>query len=103
MDTRISRLHPNAGSALPLQGVYLAHGLRKLASAQRPFIYSNFIASLDGRIAVPDPDTQRLRPPPAIANPHDWRLFLELATQADAVITSGRRLRELSENGNQEL
>jgi riboflavin biosynthesis pyrimidine reductase len=103
MDARVSRLHPGAGPALPLHGLYMAHKLRERGSAQHPFIYSNFIASLDGRIATLSPETQRPRPPPAITNPHDWRLYLELAAQADAVITSGRRLRELAENGSDEL
>jgi len=94
----ITRLYPDYAK-LPLDGAYLAHALRKRGTPQAPFVYTNFISSLDGRIAQRDPDTGRYGVPRSIANDLDWRLFLELAAQADAVITSGRRLRELAARG----
>jgi riboflavin biosynthesis pyrimidine reductase len=103
MDVTVTQLYPAPNSARPLQGLYLAHDLRRHASAERPFVYANFVASLDGRIATAVPGTTRLRPPPEITHPHDWRLYLELAAQADAVITSGRRLRELGDAASGEL
>ena len=48
----VIQLYPHhAGHAL--EGLYLAHDLRRLA-ADRPFVYANFVASLDGRIAIAD-------------------------------------------------
>ncbi len=38
-----------------LEGLYLSHDLRRCRRGGDPFVYSNFIASLDGRIAVADP------------------------------------------------
>lgn len=95
MEARVTRLYPQPPVSLPLAGLYLAHHLRERGESQRPYIYSNFIASLDGRIAWPDPRKQRRVPPRPVTHPHDWRLYLELAAQADAVLVSGRRLREL--------
>lgn len=91
----LTRLYPGPGAEIPLTGLYLAHDLRRLAPPDRPYIYSDFIQSLDGRISQPDPRSRRPRPPPSIKHAHDWRLYLELAAQADAVLISGRRLREL--------
>ncbi len=82
---------------VPLSGRYLCEDLRSLTSALRPFVYSNFITSLDGRIAVGEPDTGLLGVPAQTANARDWRLFLELAAPADAMIVSGRYVRELGE------
>ena len=92
------RLFPNHATRA-LDGAYLAHGLRERGTPEAPFIYTNFISSLDGRIAQRDPETGRYGVPRSIANDLDWRLFLELAAQADAVVTSGRRLRELAARG----
>lgn len=98
MEAPLTRLYPAPSAILPLEGLYLAHELRGRA-ADRPYIYTNFVASLDGRISQDDPALGRRRPPRAITNPRDWRLYLELAAQADAVLTSGRRLRELAGEG----
>ena len=96
--TDIARLYPQPATR-PLAGTYLAHSLRDHGTADAPFVYTNFIASLDGRIAQRDPRTGRYGVPRAIANDFDWRLYLELAAQADAVLTSARRLRELATIG----
>jgi riboflavin biosynthesis pyrimidine reductase len=58
-------------------------------------VYTNFIASLDGRISLPDPRTARRRVPVSIANARDWRLFQELAACADALVVSGSHVRNL--------
>lgn len=92
------RLFPHYATRA-LDGAYLAHGLRARGTPETPFIYTNFISSLDGRIAQRDPETGRYGVPRPIANDLDWHLFLELAAQADAVVTSGRRLRELAARG----
>jgi riboflavin biosynthesis pyrimidine reductase len=59
------------------------------------FVYANSIMSLDGRISLPDPLTSTRKVPHAIANRRDWRLFQELAASADALLTSGRHVRDL--------
>ncbi len=96
--TDIARLYPEPATR-PLAGTYLAHNLRDRGTADAPFVYTNFIASLDGRIAQRDAHTGRYGVPRTIANDSDWRLYLELAAQADAVLTSARRLRELATIG----
>ncbi|MGD2082050.1 MAG: dihydrofolate reductase family protein [Chromatiales bacterium] len=88
-------LYPETGP-VPLEGLYLSHRLRERATGDGPFVYTNFVASLDGRIAVRRPGTDRIGVPEATANPRDWRLFLELAAPADALIVSGRLIRELA-------
>lgn len=98
MDAKVTRLYPAPAAALPLEGLYLRHDLRAAAGA-RPCIYSNFVASLDGRIAAAAGSSGRRPILAAIRDPRDWRLYLELAAQADAVLISGRRWRELDSAG----
>jgi riboflavin biosynthesis pyrimidine reductase len=93
MQDDILELYPDTGSHHSLQGLYLQQTFPQLPGEQ-PFIYSNFIASLDGRIAVPGSGRQSHQVPPAIANSRDWRLFQELAAHADLLITSGRYFRQ---------
>jgi riboflavin biosynthesis pyrimidine reductase len=100
MDASVIRFYP-AAATLPLKGLYFEHRLREIGTPQRPFVYSNFVASLDGRISQIDPTTKQRAPPRAITHEHDWGLYLELAAQADAVITSGRRLRQLCQQNAQ--
>ncbi|HHJ13601.1 MAG TPA: pyrimidine reductase [Gammaproteobacteria bacterium] len=87
----ILQLYPDCGQRHQLQGLYLEQIPRNPA---KPFIYSNFIASLDGRIALPASDRDSHQVPPAIANARDWRLFQELAAQADLLISSARYFRQ---------
>ena len=97
------KLFPAPPEPVSLQGLYLSQALRERGSKRRPFVYTNFIASLDGRIALQDPKTGEHLVPKAIANPCDWRLFQELATQADALITSGRYIRQLARGSAQDI
>ena len=90
------------GEQRPLAGTYLAHNLRQLATTQ-PFVYANFITSLDGRIAIPHPTKPGLTVPPNVVNERDWRLFQELAAQADLIISSGRYLRDWADGRAQEI
>lgn len=94
IDDSLLRLYPEPGARVALQGLYLRSGLREAALAG-PLVYTNFIASVDGRIALPAADG-RHQIPKAIANPRDWRLFQELAALADVLITSGRYLRDVA-------
>ncbi len=102
--TPIVQLYPLPARELALEGLYLGQDLRGLAAArERPFVYSNYASSLDGRIAVPRADGRGLIVPPQVANPRDWRLFQELAVQADVIISSGRYLRDYAEGRAQEI
>ncbi|HAJ37151.1 MAG TPA: pyrimidine reductase [Chloroflexi bacterium] len=101
IDAALTQLFPHSAT-VALAGLYLAHDLRRLAGAQ-PFVYANFVASLDGRIAVPDMVKGGLKVPMNIANARDWRLFQELAIQADLIITTGRYLRDYAAGKAQEI
>ena len=68
----ISRLFPFPAGEVPLAGAYLGRYLRRAsAKTGRPYVYANFAASLDGRIAVPPPGEMELAVPKSIANPRD--------------------------------
>lgn len=92
--TSVLRLFPGPVEEFPLEGLYLGLNLRESQRADRAFVYSSFVVSLDGRVSVGRPDGSVGGVPPAIANERDWRLFQELAIQADVVITSGRYARQ---------
>jgi riboflavin biosynthesis pyrimidine reductase len=91
------RIFPFPGEQVPLHGLYLSARFGPPAERSRSFVYANYIASLDGRISLPDPQTSRRGVPRAIANARDWRLFQELAACADAVLVSGRYVRDLKD------
>ncbi|MDQ3776641.1 MAG: dihydrofolate reductase family protein [Pseudomonadota bacterium] len=99
------RLFPAPARTVPLTGLYLGHAptLRPSLPRPRPYVYSNFIMSLDGRIALDHSETGERLVPESITNPDDWRLFQELAAQADAIVTSGRYLRQLVRGRAQDL
>ncbi len=97
MTESVLRLYPIPAVEMPLRGLYLAEDLRR-PGAERPFVYTNFITSLDGRIAQTDPVTRRKGVPRPIANRRDWRLFLELAAQSDVLLTTGRHLRAVADD-----
>lgn len=104
MPQEIQELHPDPQARHPLQGLYLSHDLRGLAATfERPYVYANFITSLDGRIAVAHPTRPGLMVPKATANERDWRLFQELVGQADLIISSGRYLRDWADGRAQEI
>jgi riboflavin biosynthesis pyrimidine reductase len=91
----VLRIHPHGQVAVALRGLYLSHDLRAAGDPARPFVYTNFIASLDGRISEAGPGRRR-QVPQAIANTRDWRLYLELLAQADVVLTTARHLRAVA-------
>lgn len=95
LDAPVLRVYPAPPTELALRGLYLGHGLHQAASA-RPLVYTNFITSLDGRIALYDAHKKTSRVPEATANGRDWRLFQELAAQADVVISTARYLRQVA-------
>ena len=94
MNDSILQLYPLPVIEKKLEGLYLAHDLRQYLSVDgQAFVYANFIASVDGRIAIQHPSGEGLTVPKSTANERDWRLFQELAAQADIIISSGRYAR----------
>ena len=85
------QLYPTGGKPVPIDGLYLQHQLHK---SGKPVVYSNYVTSLDGRIAIASPNRQSHEVPRAIANRRDWGLYQELAAQADLLITSARYFRQ---------
>jgi len=94
MQTPVTRVYPATGEQHPLQGLYLQHQLHLKGRPDAPYVYSNFITTLDGRIALGDNHGTTHTVPGATVNPRDWRLYQELAGQADLLITSGRYFRQ---------
>lgn len=104
MGDSVIQLYPLPGQERPLKGLYLSHNLRQYHEASsQAFVYANFVTSLDGRIAIPHPGGRGLVVPEETANDRDWRLFQELAVQADLVISSGRYLRDWADGRAQEI
>ena len=104
MSNAIIQLYPLPTQEVPLQGLYLSHHLREITPGNaKTLVYSNYISSIDGRIAIPHPTKRGMMVPQQIANPRDWRLFQELAVQADILITSGRYLRDYADGRAQEI
>ena len=99
----IQQLLPHSSLLQPLCGLYLDLALHQQAKHGDVFIYSNYIASLDGRIALRDAQRQNFSVPQAIANARDWRLYQELAAQSDIMLTSARYFRQLSKGCAQDL
>jgi riboflavin biosynthesis pyrimidine reductase len=98
----VTRLYPLPQGVIGLDGLYLEYALHHAEFRQRPLVYTNFVLSLDGRIAIEHPQTGRHGVPESVANPRDWRLFQELAAQADVLLTSARYLRELAADAAQD-
>jgi riboflavin biosynthesis pyrimidine reductase len=96
MTDTVLELYPNPGHRHALKNLYIKQ-LAELPGDHIPFIYTNFIASLDGRIALPAKHRRTHQVPSAIANDRDWRLFQELAAQADLLITSARYFRQAAD------
>jgi riboflavin biosynthesis pyrimidine reductase len=93
---RLLRLYPAPHEECALEGLYLDDPMGHPGSDAAPFVYTNFVSSLDGRIATENPRAGRRSAPPAITNPRDWRLFQELAARADALIVSAAFVRGLA-------
>jgi len=97
MESHLLQLYPLPGKKVPLRGLYLSHRINKLGATGNPIVYANFLSSLDGRIALEDSNGEIPYVPKSLTNPNDFRLFLELAAQADCMITHGGYLRALAE------
>lgn len=97
MQKNLLRFYPNPCEKVSIQGLYLAHQLHKLGTAESPFVYANFLSSLDGRIAVEDAVQGTTHIPKHITTASDFGLFMELHAQADCIITHGGYMRALGE------
>jgi riboflavin biosynthesis pyrimidine reductase len=97
MTARILRLYPGPTQESALAGTYLAHRLHTLGTPAAPFVYANFVSSLDGRIALKDPVTGASHLPETLTSGNDFRLLLELQAQADCLITHGGYMRAIAE------
>lgn len=103
MSKLVTRLYPQPSEERPLEGLYLGEQIQEVAQGSATaFVYTNYVVSLDGRIAVSNQDGKK-SVPSSIANPRDWRLFQELAVQADVLITSGRYLRSYKKKTSQDI
>ncbi len=102
MNAPVTRLYPT-NEALPLRGLYLNHDLRAHARPERAFVYTNFIASLDGHISEIGANSGRRRVPTALANGRDWRLYMELLAQCDVMLTTARHLRAVAAGRQREV
>ena len=89
------RIFPTPSAHVQLHGLYLSERFAPTGKPSGSFVYANFIASLDGRISLPDAQTLKRTAPRSITNRRDWRLFQELAACADALLTSGRYVRDV--------
>lgn len=94
MKKTVTRLLPTPPEECVLPGLYLKHALNDRGTQENPFVYSNFITSLDGRIAIATEGRATHQVPGIVTNQRDWRLYQELAAQADVLITSGRFFRQ---------
>jgi riboflavin biosynthesis pyrimidine reductase len=96
MAARILRLYPGPPQESALAGTYLAQNLHTLGTAAAPFVYADFVLSLDGRIALRDPSTGMSHLPAELRSDNDLRLLLELEAQADCLITNSSYLRAIA-------
>ena len=96
MSAQVLELYPRSGTIRALDGTYLAHELHVLGKSEQPFVYANFVSSLDGRIAVVEAHTGESYVLEDLTSSHDWRLFQELQAQADCMVTHGGYLRALA-------
>lgn len=96
MTKKVFRLFPPPFEEVALEGLYLQLNLHRLGTRESPFVYANFLTSLDGRIALEDSSGQTYLPK-SLTTPDDFRLFLELECQADCLITHGGYLRSLEQ------
>jgi riboflavin biosynthesis pyrimidine reductase len=97
MPAQVLELYPHTGTRRSLEGTYLAHDLRTVGTPEAPFVYANFVSSLDGRIAVVEAHTKESYVLEDLTSSHDWRLFQELQAQADCMVTHGGYLRALAD------
>lgn len=95
----IIELYPAPGARRRLEGTYLAEDIHARGTPARPFVYANFVTSLDGRIALVDSPGGESHVPKDLTSPRDFRLFQELQAHADCLVTHSGYLRALAQGG----
>ena len=107
MTAQVQPLFPLNKPLLAIRGLYLNEDIHSLGSIARPFVYANFVSSLDGRIALPAVVSRnRLdsnwQVPTHLTSKSDWILFQELQAHAECLITHAGYLRALArgQHGN---
>lgn len=98
---RVIQLYPVYRPDRDLEGLYLGRQ-DDIKPGENAYVYTNFITSLDGRIAIEQPVTGKRGVPRTITNSRDWRLYQELAACADVLLVSARYIRELSKGTAQD-
>lgn len=96
-DSLIEQLFPCQVPKVTVTQLYLQHQLHRKGSREQPFVYTNYVTTLDGRIALAYPHTAHSSIPTGVTSEIDQRLYQELAAQADVLLTSGRYLRQLGD------
>ena len=96
MTKKVLRLYPEPSKSVPLKNLYINDYGWHASKTKKPKVVANFLSSLDGRIAISDGVTG-YQLPESLTSKVDFRLFLELYTQADCLITHGAYLRSLAE------
>lgn len=96
MNKKVVSLYPEFGLNKPLAGLYLREGLFADSESDEPYIYANFLSSLDGRIAWREEQEKDYQLPQALKSDEDFRLFLELYAHADCIVTHGGYMRALN-------
>lgn len=94
---KLLRLYPEPAETVSIKGLYLAHNLHRRGVAEAPFVYANFLSSLDGRIALEDIEPGAPYIPKHLMTASDLALFMELHAQADCLITHGGYMRALGQ------
>ncbi|MGD8560520.1 MAG: pyrimidine reductase, partial [Gammaproteobacteria bacterium] len=79
---QVIRIYPGPHHSMPLHGLYLNQEIAVGHKRSHPFVYANYVVSMDGRIALTHPATGEKIIPESITNENDWRLYQELAAQA---------------------
>ena len=100
MSKKVVHLYPGSGESVPLRGLYLRPDLPVLDKIEEntslPYIYANFLTSLDGRIALREEGKDYYQLPGQLKSDEDFMLFLELYARADCIITHGGYMRALN-------
>jgi len=97
MTKNLIRLFPVPSESASIQGLYLGHHIHQLGTPHAPFVYANFLSSMDGRIALEDAVSGNSFIPKHLTSASDFALFMELHAQADCLITHGGYLRALDQ------
>lgn len=101
MNKTVIRLYPGDGESVPLKGLYLRQDQSAWENSQildrSPYIYANFLTSLDGRIALNQTGSDQYHLPDQLKSDEDFMLFLELYAHADCIITHSGYMRALDD------